>query len=238
MTHKKWRINMKKMYNYIVISLFVLSFGTVSAQVSVSGGADFVTRYVWRGLDFGNSFSVQPSLALSAGGFEAGFWGSYPFTNTSNGSEEMDLYLGYAVGDFSVIVTDYYFPNSGLKYGKYKEPGAHTIEVGLSYGGSEAFPISIAAYMNVYNDDDNTIYFELGYSTEVSDVGIDLFVAGTPGGDGAYYGTTDFNLINIGITASKEISITDQFSLPIFSSYVLNPNLEVAYLIFGLSLGM
>ena len=229
---------MKKIYNFIVLSFFLLFSTNSYAQLSVSGGADFVTRYVWRGLDFGNSFSVQPSLSISAGGFEAGFWGSYPFTNTSNGSEEMDLYLGYTVGDFSLLVTDYYFPNSGLRYGMYEEPGAHTIEVGLSYSGSNAFPISVAAFVNVYNDDDNSIYFEVGYSTEVSDVGVNLFVGGTPGGDTGFYGTTNFNLINIGITASKEISITDKFSLPIFSSYILNPNLEVAYLIFGLSLGM
>ncbi|MDX1700436.1 MAG: hypothetical protein R3250_07450 [Melioribacteraceae bacterium] len=229
---------MKKIYILIVLSFLLVSLSNVSANVSVSGGSDFVTRYVWRGLDFGNSFSVQPSLSMSVGGLEVGFWGSYPFTNTSNGSEEMDLYLGYSYGDFSVLVTDYYFPNSGLRYGLYEEPGAHTIEVGLSYGGSDSFPISIAAYMNVYNDDDNSVYFEVGYSTVVSDVGVDLFVGGTPGGDNQFYGTENFNLINIGITASKEISITDKFSLPIFSSYVLNPNLEVAYLIFGLSLGM
>jgi hypothetical protein len=229
---------MKKMYNYIVISLLLISFGSVTAQVSVSGGADFVSRYLWRGLDFGNTFSIQPSLSFSAGGFEAGFWGSYPFNNTSNGNEELDLYLGYSISDFSIMVTDYYFPNSGLRYGLYEEPGAHTIEVGLAYAGSESFPLSLAVFMNVYNDDDNSVYFEVGYSTEVEEVGVDFFVGGTPGGDNQFYGPENFNLINIGITATKEISITESFSLPIFSSYVLNPNLEVGYVIFGLSLGM
>ncbi|MCB0731056.1 MAG: hypothetical protein KDC88_08490 [Ignavibacteriae bacterium] len=230
---------LKNIKKKIFILLVALTFSTeMFSQTSVSGGADFVSRYVWRGIDFGNSFSVQPSLSVSNGGFEAGFWGSYPFVNDNMGAEEMDLYLGYSISDFSVLVTDYYFPTSGGKYGNYKDPGSHTIEIGLSYGGSDSFPISLAAYMNVYNDEDNTVYFEVGYSTEIQEVGFDLFVGGTPGGDGAYYGTTEFNLINIGITASKEISITDDFSLPIFSSYVLNPNLEIGHLIFGLSLGM
>ena len=229
---------LNKIIKYIFVYLVVLLTSIVSAQTAVSGGADFVSRYMWRGLDFGNTFSIQPSLALASGDFEIGFWGSYPFTNPAGGNEEMDLYLGYGVGDFSVLVTDYYFPVGGGKYGNYKDPGSHTIEVGLSYGGSESFPISLAAYMNVYNDDDNTVYFELGYSTEVSEVAVDLFVGGTPGGDGGYYGTTDFNLINIGVTASKDIKITDDFSLPIFSSYVLNPNLEIGSLVFGFSLGM
>ena len=228
---------MKKIYKSILISFILLSTQII-AQVSVSGGADFVSRYLWRGLELESTFSIQPGLTLSSGDFEIGFWGSYPFTNTQSGSEELDLYLGYSVGDFSVIVTDYYFPNAGLRYGLFEEPGAHTIEVGLAYAGSESFPISVAAFMNVYNDDDNSVYFEIGYSTVVEEVGVDFFVGGTPGGDNMFYGTENFNLINIGVTATKEISLSDSFSLPIFSSYVLNPNLEVAYLIFGLSLGM
>jgi hypothetical protein len=217
--------------------LFAVS---LSAQTSVTGGADFVSRYVWRGLDYGNSFSIQPSLVLSSGDFEAGLWGSYPFTASGYGAEEIDLYLSYSLGDFSVLVTDYYFPTAGGKYGNYSDDstGAHTIEVGLSYGGSESFPISLSGYMNVYNDEDYTVYFEVGYSTEVEDVALDFFVGGTPGGDGGYYTTTKFNLINIGITASKDIKITDDFSLPIYSSYILNPYIEVGYIVFGTSLAM
>lgn len=222
-----------------MVLLFIFGASTsIVAQTSVSGGADFVSRYLWRGVDYGNSFSVQPSLALTTGNFEVGFWASYPFVNTASGNEEMDFYLGYTISDFTILFTDYYFPNSGLRYGLYDDPGAHTLEVGLSYGGSESFPVSVTAYMNVYNDDDNTIYFELGYSTEVDEVAVDLFVGGTPGGDNAFYGTTEFNLINVGVTASKDIKITDEFSLPIFSSYIVNPNLEIGTLLFGFSLGM
>lgn len=227
-----------KFYKYILLTLFFSLNSPILSQTSVLGGADFVSRYLWRGLDFGNTFSIQPSVALTAGDFEIGFWGSYPFTNTAGGNEEMDLYLGYSVGDFSLLVTDYYFPQSGGKYGNYDDPGSHTIEVGLSYGGSDTFPLSVSAFMNVYNDDENSVYFELGYSTEVNDVAVDLFVGGTPGSDNAFYGTTEFNLINIGVTASKDVKLTESFSLPVFSSYILNPNQEVGYLIFGFSIGI
>ena len=228
----------KKIYKYLMFTFFLITINSALGQASVSGGADFVSRYVWRGFDFGNSFSIQPALSLGAGGFELGFWGSYPLTNASD-YHEMDLYASYSVSDFSILATDYYFPAPGVKYGDYKDPGSHTIEVGLSYAGSESFPLSLAAYMNVYNDDDNTVYFEVGYSTEVQEVGLDLFVGGTPGGDKVmYYGTDKFNLINVGLTASKEIKITDSFSLPVFASYIVNPNEEVAYLLFGVSLGM
>ncbi len=225
-------MNIIKNIRYILVtSLFLLI--NLNAQTSFSTGTDFVSRYLWRGLDFGNTFSIQPTLSLTAGDIEVGFWGSYPFTNNANGNEEMDLYLSYSISDFSIMVTDYYFPNSGGKYGAYKEPGAHTIEAGISYGGSYSFPISIAAYANVYNDNNHSMYFELGYSTKFNDVSVDFLVGG---GNYSYSLTDKFNLTKIGIVASKEIKITDDFQLPIFNSYVLNPNTEVGYLVFGISL--
>ena len=35
----------------------------------VSGKADFVSDYIWRGLDQNSGFSIQPSLTLSYKGF-------------------------------------------------------------------------------------------------------------------------------------------------------------------------
>ncbi|MBI1933349.1 MAG: hypothetical protein HYS24_12510 [Ignavibacteriales bacterium] len=225
----------------LALAIFLIFTSSLLAQTTLSGGADFVSRYVWRGLDFGNSGSIQPSLSLAAGNFEVGFWGSYPFTNDASGAEEMDLYMSYSISDFSLIVTDYYYPNSAYKYGNYKDDqeGGHIIEAGLSFAGNEKFPISLAAYMNLYNDNDHSVYFEVGYSTEIETVGLDLFVGGTPGGEKLmWYKTDKFNLINVGVKVSKDIKITDDFALPIFTSYVLNPNQEVSYLIFGASLSM
>ncbi len=224
----------------IIWSIFavLLISNTSFSQSTLSAGSDFVSRYLWRGLDFGNSFSLQPSMAFTSGDFEVGIWGSYPLTTTSNGSEEIDFYASYSIADFSLIVTDYYFPNNGIKIGNFKDGGAHTLEVGLSYGGSESIPISLAAYINVSNDDDKSVYFELGYSTEVNEVGLNIFIGGTPGGENTYYETTKFNLINIGATVSREINITENFSLPVFTTFIVNPNQEVGYLLFGFSLNI
>ena len=38
-----------------------------AAQPSVSLGADVVSRYVWRGIDYGDQVNLQPSLAVSFG---------------------------------------------------------------------------------------------------------------------------------------------------------------------------
>ncbi len=217
-----------------LFAVLIIAIGSVYGQTKISGKTDFVNRYIWRGADFGNSFSVQPTLAFSSGEFEAGFWGSYPFTNTSDGNEELDFSVSYSINSFSLLVTDYYFPNSGLKLGKLKTPGAHTIEAGLSYNGTKNFPLSFSGFVNLYNDEDNSMYLELNYSTNVSDVNIDFFLGG---GNHIYTISGKFNLINIGIKASKEIKISDSFSLPVFSSYILNPNTEKDYLVFGIAFG-
>jgi hypothetical protein len=42
--------------------------------------------------------------------------------------------------------------------------------------------------------------------------------------------------LNVGIKASKELKISDNFSLPIFGSLVINPNEDIAHLIFGITI--
>lgn len=235
---------MKFSIKFIMAFIFLSLSGISYSQVGV--GADFVSRYIWRGLDFGNTPAVQPSLSATFGAFEIGSWGSFTLSNQASGSDELDLYLSYSIptdaGDIGIILNDYYFPNAGGKFFNYNNyddedgAGSHLLEAGLTFTGTESFPLTLSAFMNFYNDADNSAYFEVAYSTNVEDVALDLFIGATPGGDNFYYATDKFNVINMGIKASREIKISDSFSLPIFGSYVLNPNLEIAYFVFGFSL--
>lgn len=227
--------------NTILVVAFIISFNQTSAQ-EINVGADIVSKYVWRGLEINKSPNIQPSLGFSSSGFDAGFWGSYSINNYSaadNYSYEIDAYIGYTfvteAGDFRLLLTDYYFPNAGIKIGNFEGDGigAHTIEIAASYSG----PISILAAYNLHNDTGNNMYFEIGYSTSVGDVGLDLFVGGTPGSEDnpVYYGADSFSIINVGVKGSKIIKITDDFELPVFTSFILNPKSEIGYMIFGIS---
>ena len=53
--------------------------------------ADFVSSYIWRGIDSGNA-SVQPSLGLNWKGLTVYAWGSTEFREKNN---EIDLSLEY-----------------------------------------------------------------------------------------------------------------------------------------------
>ena len=54
--------------------LSTLALSAVPAAADVGFGADMVSRYVWRGTDFGNAVSVQPGMSYSTVSVEVGAW--------------------------------------------------------------------------------------------------------------------------------------------------------------------
>lgn len=210
---------------------------TTLAQ-SVDLGSDFVNRYVWRGSDFGESFSVQPYLEYTRGGFTVGSWASYAIAPGGAGANEHDLYASYSFGAVAVGVTDYYFPGPGadgfFDYGS-GGAGAHVIEPNVSGGGTESFPVVLYGAINAYNDPDHSLYLEARLPFSVGETGMSL-TAGAVGTESAYYGTDGFAVVNLALSASRSIPITDGFSLPVHARYILNPDTERTFLVFGLSL--
>ncbi len=233
-----------KIAAFLMIALSV----SLSAQgITASAGADIVSRYIWRGLEVNKTPNIQPSIAIGAGGLEVGLWGSQALSYEAGAafSTEIDLYAAYGIstsaGDISLMVTDYYFPDAGIPLGWADDgTGAHTLEAGVGFSGSEKFPISVSIFYNFYNDPGNNIYFEFAYPFSVSGLDMGLTVGGTPGSEDnpGYYGTDEFGLINVGISASKEVKVTEDFSLPLSSSFILNPKADIAYFVIGCSFSL
>jgi hypothetical protein len=215
---------------------------TVSKYGSVGVNADLVSRYVWRGFDFGNSASIQPTLSYSLGGFNVGLWGSYALAYESSNYDEIDIFASYAIptkaGTFKPLVTDYTFPYLDTKFFDFSDDstGSHTVEAGVAYSGTEKFPITAYFGVNVYNDGDHAPYFELGYPINLNDVSLSFFTGGTKG-KCSWYGITEDKIavLNVGVTASKTIVITESFSLPVAVTFVVNPYFEKSYLIFKMN---
>lgn len=239
------KIKSRRKIQLFSTTVVVAALSLSAANAQVSFGADVVSRYIWRGIDFGESVSIQPALSFSTGGFEMGSWASYAISPLSSDVNEHDLWASYSVdlgeGALSLMVTDYYFPNAGFGFfdfdgveGDTVSGGGHWIEPAISYAGGESFPLSLLVGTFVHNDPYNSIYFEAGYPLSVSDVGLDLLVAGTAG-KSALYGATGAGLLAVGVTATKEVPLTAQFSLPLSVSYILNPTAERTYLILGFS---
>lgn len=257
-------------------SLFAQEETTETSPFSV--GADFVSRYIWRGVNLGGSSpSIQPYVEYGFGNddhaFAIGAWGAYSVSGTQTG-QEADLYLSYTLKEmFSVTFTDYFFPDETVGRNKYfnynmdwdkinsadKDQTGHVVEAAISFNGTDNIPVSVMFAMNIWGADSRKYkeeagvmvpqdkivmskYLELGYSTNVKDVALDAFLGmslnnpkidkGEPAG---FYGQESWGVINLGFTLSKEIKITDNYSLPVFGSLVTNPEAENIYMVFGLS---
>lgn len=227
-------MKLKKLLKSILLTAIVtVIIGTTvnlkDAQAQeLSPGVDLYSTYVWRGVAYSGP-SIQPYVDFTAGGFTLGAWGSQGIDGivgggvASNGFQEMDLYASYSF-DFglSLGVTDYYYPGS-----MYFDGESHAFELngGFSSGDfsiSGNYIVNEAAGAGSAGDD---MYFELGYGP--------VFIGG---GDGWHSTDGDFTIVNIGVSASKEIEITDSFSLPISGSVILNPDTEQLYILAGISL--
>lgn len=223
---------MKTIKATVLAIVMALAVGTtMHAQESESPfslGADLVNSYVWRGSAYGGA-SIQPGVSFAAGNFEIGAWGSYDLISMSPG--EADLYVAYSF-DFGLGLglTDYYY--QGTPYFDYSDTtGAHAFEINASYGIGD---LSISANY-ILNESAGAasaggdMYFELGYAFEHFDV-----FAGM--GDGWHTSTGDFGLCNIGIGTSKDIKISESFSLPMFGQVIINPEAEGYHIVVGISL--
>ncbi|MFZ4707647.1 MAG: TorF family putative porin [Bacteroidales bacterium] len=240
---------------FLLVPLFIkpLSAQEKTSKSKLDISADVVSRYVWRGLNLGGSSpSIQPGMEFSSGDFTIGAWGAYSMSSATT-SQEADLYLCYTLADvICFTATDYYFPKEDTlnHYFNYeKDKTTHIFEFSAKFLGTEKLPLSLMVATNLYGADAKksngeiqySTYVELGYNFKVNETGCSAFMGFTPNNPDRSKGETGFygpyaGVINLGITATRELKITDTFSLPVNASLITNPQAENIFLVFGISL--
>jgi hypothetical protein len=259
------KINYKRILLY---TLFSLSTVFVFSQDSpVQFGGDFMSRYIWRGLNLGgNSPSIQPTLKLNlatenkVSAFTVGAWGAFSLSQLT--AQEADLFVTYTFKQMiGLTVTDYFFPTDVTTarnhYFDYNpSTTGHLLEGAISFNGTEKVPVTFMFAVNFYGNDkrkltaDSTAgnlvyskYMEIGYFRTIPG-GVDLkgFIGAALdnpdkiyGGMG-YYLNRSAGIVNVGVTASKKIPITDKFVLPVQSSLIFNPEAQNIFIVFGFTL--
>jgi len=237
---------MKLIKNVLTIALLgviTLSTNSVKAQ---DFGADVVSSYVWRGTQFGAGPAVQPwfTLPTISENLELGIWGSFPLTeglNTANDPSgdptfgyptyELDLYASYDFGPIALTVTNYTFP--GVT-GAYEEDAGLFEDDGLEVSASASVgPLGLTVG---YFTEAGALYVEAGATV----AGIDIAVGFGSDDDNEssdFYvaGEDESGLVNISFGGSKEVKITEDYSLPLFGSFIYNPTSESAFMVFGMS---
>ena len=228
-------------------------------------GADLVSRYLFRGRDYGNSPAIQPNVAFSVAGFKISAWGSFgfvPYSQQINDSTiadrgnyaEFDPSVCYTFKGITLSFTDYYTmngltPNQGNYFDYKNSTTGHAFEVGLAYAGPEKFPIQLFAGTLVYGADkgkDAEGNYGLGTSNNYStyfEVAYPFTIKGINvkpfiGGipfGSSWYGPTG-GVVNTGLTVSKTIPITEKFGIPVFTSIIVNPQAKTVFFVFGLTI--
>ena len=235
------------MKKIVLLALGLVAVATTHAQdekakVETKLAADFVTQYIWRGLDSGN-VSVQPTLGVGYKGLSLTAWGNVGFTSTD--TKEFDLTLAYTTGGFNIGITDYWFSVGGddpenryFKYNAHSTNHVFEANIGYDFGVLSLQWFTNFAGNDGFNKSDKRAYssyaevavpFKLATCDWTATAGVVPFAT-------TFYRTEGFAVTNLALKATKEIKITNSFSIPIFGQVVVNPCLQKAYLVFGFTL--
>jgi hypothetical protein len=191
-----------------------------------TAGADLYSSYVWRGSKIGKGPAVQPTVKFVTGGLTVGVWGSF----NADGYAETDPYISYAFKfGLSLGVTDYYYPGLEL-FDVSDSSGSQAFEINAGYT-IKGLSLSANYIVNEAGGAASAggdTYFQAGYAFKH----FNIFLGA---GDGWHTSDGDFAICNVGIGTTKEIKITDTFSIPVTGQVVLNPEKEQLYVLVGFS---
>lgn len=79
-------------------TVLLMPYAVKAQDFKVTGKADFMSDYIWRGAYQNSGFSVQPTLGLAYGNLSLSAWGSQSLTK-SDGAQEFDINLSYTLGN-------------------------------------------------------------------------------------------------------------------------------------------
>lgn len=237
---------MKKVIRLFSLTALLLCGATaVEAQktkVEATIGTDVVNQYIWRGQELGST-AFQPTLGIEYKGLSLTAWGSVGLTDPAD-TKEFDLTLGYTIGGFNIGVCDYWFSEGSDPDGSYFMYEAHrtnhVFEANVGYDFGVA---SIQWFTNFAGNDGvnkkgkraYSSYFEVAAPFKLATCDWTATAGAVPHYTTAY-GTTGFAVTNLALRATKDIKVTDTFSIPIFGEVAANPCSQKAYLVFGLTL--
>lgn len=229
----------------VLLAIGLVAVGAnVKAQddLKATVAADVVSQYIWRGQDLGH-VSLQPTLGLSYKGLSLTAWGSVGLTESKD-TKEFDLTLAYTTGGFNVGITDYWFDyNDGgdryFSYAAHKTNHVFEANIGYDFGvASIQWYTNFAGADGVNKDGDRAYssYVEVAAPFKLAGCDWTASVGAVPYRTSFYANADGFAVTNVSVKATKDIKITDSFSVPIFAGITANPSTEKAYFLVGFTL--
>ena len=233
---------MKKVRRLFCLAAVCMAAVAANAQDKVEGtiATDVVNQYIWRGQDLGD-VSVQPTLGVAYKGVSLSAWGNVGLSDKDD-TKEFDLTLAYTTGGFHIGVTDYWFNSPNDKYFEYAaHKTSHVFEGNIGY---DFGPVALNWYTNFAGNDGlnksgsraYSSYVEATAPFKLASLDWTATVGAVPYATSFYSRATGFAVTNIGLRASKDIAITNSFSVPVFAGVTANPSSQKAYFVCGFTL--
>lgn len=229
----------------LMVSSILLAEGKMKSVSPFSVSLELSTKYMWRGLEYGSAPTAFSTISYGYKGFNAFAMGAYAV----NGShQEVDLGISYAVDEFSIGVSDYYYPSAvGEKDGYFKLSNrntGHWVEAYATWSGRK-IPLWITVSTYVFGADKNkdgkqmySSYAEIGYMHRFNDDNTLAICVGANLNRGFYTNNqSGFNVVNMNVKYSTAF-VFGKFRFPVSASYILNPYKNKSFFSMSLYFGI
>jgi hypothetical protein len=220
----------KKMYLLMLVLTLVTFPGYTQeseGKLSFNPSLDFYTNYIFRGTRLGQGPSLQPDLNVNYKGFTAGVWGAFDVS----GYAETDPYISYTFPfGLSLGLIDYYMQGTPL-FNFSGSDGSHALELNIGY---------------TYNNIGLQYNYIINQAGGPGSAGGDMYIQGSytfpsfevfaGAGNGWHTSDGNFNLCNLGLGTTRQLTISDKFSIPLTGQIIVNPEREQLFIVIGLTL--
>jgi len=217
----------------LMLGMLAIPTQTATAQdLSVDAGMTLTSRFIYRGVELGNSPNVQAMVGINSGGFSLYGWGSHSLGQDDNAYKEVKFWANYTLdlGEFNLTpqIENHFNAYTDL-FDFDENTTTHVFQASAKLAGKgEAAPDLMIGYA-FGSPVEGTIYAEAGYAFASGDYGMRAFVS-TQYSDGPGFVDLGYNskfVVNqIGVSASRTLQISDSFSLPLGISLIVNPKTE------------
>lgn len=228
----------------LTILLFVAFIGTILKAQNNSNlhlGLSIQSKYMWRGIEYGTSPVLFPTLNYQYKGLYAYAMGGYA---TDGSHQEVDLGISYTIEGFTLSINDYYYPTAVGQSDQYfnlkgKETG-HWLEGSLQYTPNK-LPIWLLLSTYFAGADKKpesgdlawSSYAEIGAHYDFDEDNILSLAIGAAINKSFYNDYAHgFSVCNIELKYSHDFSIK-KINVPVSVSYIVNPYMEKSYVSFS-----
>ena len=218
---------MTRLFWTVILVIGITGRLQAQREIEASLKSDFVSSYIWRGQALGH-LSLQPELSVEWKGLSLAVWGNVALSSHNEDNNEINLTLSYQSGGLSLGVIDYWSDEYDEPFFHFKKDGkAHAFEGFACY---DFGPLSVSWQSffagNDYQEADGkrafSSYFAIAAPFRLATCDWEAEAGLVPWASD-YYSTSGFSVTNLSIRATKDLKITDSFSLPLFAQLVANP---------------